>query len=229
MKIAKFHRFDCLEARGLVVVIDVIRAFTTSAYAFAAGAEKIILVSTIEEAFALRARNSDYLLIGEVNGEQVEGFDFGNSPLQFIGQDLSGRTLVQRTSSGTQGAVAAVNASQMLTGSFVVAQATLKRILEINPDQVSFVITGRHDGSEDLALADYLEACLLGFNPDPKPYLQRVKDSPGGRLSQSNPMHPCCSQADLQEVLKLDLYTFATEVHREPQGLTMLRVNPMEN
>ena len=44
------------ERRGSVVVIDVLRAFTTAAYAFAAGAREILLTSTVEEAFALRAR-----------------------------------------------------------------------------------------------------------------------------------------------------------------------------
>ena len=38
------------EATGHVVVIDVLRAFTTAAYAFAAGIEEIELVATPEEA-----------------------------------------------------------------------------------------------------------------------------------------------------------------------------------
>jgi 2-phosphosulfolactate phosphatase len=49
----------CHDARGVVVVVDVLRAFTTAAYAFAGGAEEIFLVSTVEEAFSLRKRNSD--------------------------------------------------------------------------------------------------------------------------------------------------------------------------
>lgn len=221
MKISKFNRKDCLEARGLVIVIDVIRAFTTSAYAFAAGAERIILVSTIEEAFYLREKNPHYLLMGEVNGHQVDGFDFGNSPSQFLEANLTGRTLVQRTSSGTQGVVAAVNAGQILTGSFVIAQATLERIRNLKPDQVSFIITGQHDGSEDLAFAEYLESSLLGQAPDPNDYLKKVQDSPGARRSLANPNDHCCSRADLAEVLRLDQYAFATEVVRERDGLTM--------
>ncbi len=221
MKLTKFNRKDCLDARGLVIVIDVIRAFTTSAYAFASGAERIILVSSVDEAFRLREKNPHYLLMGEVNGYMVEGFDFGNSPRQFQGADLTGRTLVQRTSSGTQGVVAAVNAGHILTGSFVIAQATLDRIRNLKPEQVSFIITGQHDGSEDLAFAEYLEACLLGHAPDPSHYLQKVKDSPGASRSLANPHDHCCSQDDLHEVLRLDHYAFATEVLREREGLTM--------
>lgn len=50
MKINKISRDRSHEVTGLAVVIDVIRAFTTAAYAFQSGAKKMILVSTIEEA-----------------------------------------------------------------------------------------------------------------------------------------------------------------------------------
>jgi 2-phosphosulfolactate phosphatase len=50
----------CAQATGTVVVIDVLRAFTTAAYAFAAGAADITLVGATEEAFALRERNPDH-------------------------------------------------------------------------------------------------------------------------------------------------------------------------
>ena len=43
-------------AKGTVVVIDVFRAFTTAAVAFARGVEKIILTAEPDEALALRKR-----------------------------------------------------------------------------------------------------------------------------------------------------------------------------
>ncbi|HEV8722019.1 MAG TPA: ABC transporter substrate binding protein [Candidatus Binatia bacterium] len=64
----------CRAANGLAVVVDVPRAFTTAATAFAGEVEEILLVSTVEEAFDLRARYPDYLLIGEVDGLPVDGF-----------------------------------------------------------------------------------------------------------------------------------------------------------
>ena len=48
----------CGEATGTVVVIDVLRAFTTAAYAFATGAADITLVGEIEEAFTLRDQSN---------------------------------------------------------------------------------------------------------------------------------------------------------------------------
>src|SRR5688572_24084000 len=91
---------------GPVVVIDVIRAFTTAAYAFGAGAEAIYLVATVEEALAFTHAHPHVLAMGEERGRRIEGFTFSNSPVEVSRADLRGRTLVQRTSAGTQGVVA---------------------------------------------------------------------------------------------------------------------------
>ncbi len=42
------------QAQGDVVVIDVLRAFTTAAFAFERGASRILPVSTVDEALALQ-------------------------------------------------------------------------------------------------------------------------------------------------------------------------------
>ena len=114
----------CAQATGLVVVIDVIRAFTTACFAFEAGTEKIVLVGEVEEALALRDRMPSALLMGEVDALLIEGFDYGNSPAALIGLDLTGRTLIHRTSSGTQGVVLSRQAEIILAASFVCAGAT---------------------------------------------------------------------------------------------------------
>ncbi len=84
-------------------MVDVLRAFTTTAFAFERGAKEIILVSTIEEAFELRERDANYLLIGEVNGLPIDGFDLPNSPSAIEKLDLSNQRLVLRTTAGDSG------------------------------------------------------------------------------------------------------------------------------
>ena len=100
-------RWELESVTGPVVVVDVIRAFTTAAYAFGAGAEAIYLVAGVDEALQFAAARPGVLAMGENHGRRPEGFDFPNSPAMVSRADLRGRTLVQRTSAGTQGVVGA--------------------------------------------------------------------------------------------------------------------------
>ena len=146
------------EATGAVVVIDVLRAFTTAAYAFAAGIDEIELVSTVEEAFA-----RDGFRMGEVGGGLISGFDHNNSPSQLIGRRLAGRAIL-RTGSGTQCAVAATQADEVWLGSFVVASATAHALR--GRDEITLIASGRPaEGEEDLACAEWIAARLRDRQP----------------------------------------------------------------
>jgi hypothetical protein len=90
-------------AVGVVVIIDVFRAFTTAAVALARGAAKIIIVSSVEEALALRSAGVGHFCMGEVRGRAAPGFDLGNSPFEASQVHFEGMTVIQRTSAGTQG------------------------------------------------------------------------------------------------------------------------------
>jgi 2-phosphosulfolactate phosphatase len=225
----KFHRATlatCTEATGAVVVIDVLRAFSTAAYAFAAGAQDILLTRSVEEAIALRQRFPGSLIMGEVGGLPVIDFDFSNSPAQLAGYDLSGCRLIQRTSSGTQGMVLSCNAEALFAGSFICARATARSILDEAPQQVTFVITGAMAGQqfngaplpagdEDAACADYLEMLLQGIDPDPEPYLKRVLHSTAA-MKFASPDQPDFPEIDLEYCTALDRFDFAMRGrHRE--------------
>jgi 2-phosphosulfolactate phosphatase len=214
----------CGEARGAVVVIDVLRAFTTAAFAFAAGAREIVLVSGVDEALTLRERMPGALVMGEVSGLPVEGFDFSNSPGDFAGRDLGGKILIQRTSAGTQGVVRSLKAGPLLASSFVVAGATARYLRRQAPECVTFVVTGiypgRFDGDEDAACADYIGALLRGEAPDPAPYLQRVRDSAPGRMF-ADPARPEFPAEDLAACTDVDRFDFAMLVERRDGLLVM--------
>lgn len=221
MKIHKIKRDRCSEVIGLAVVIDVIKAFTTAAYAFHAGTEQMILVGPIEEAFKLYSENPHYQLIGESFGYPIEGFHYHNSPTEIGNKNLKGRTLVLRTSSGTQGVVNCTQASHILAASFVVAEATLQKILEIEPKEVTFVITGTRNGDEDAALADYFEARLTQKKASLESFLQRVLESPHGSHALANPKAINCSKKDLDSVMRVDAFDFALEVRKEKELFVM--------
>lgn len=61
-------RTELRDVTGAIVTIDVIRAFTTAAHAFAAGAREIFLVGTVDEALAFKARFPGVLAMGENAG-----------------------------------------------------------------------------------------------------------------------------------------------------------------
>jgi len=133
-------------ARGIAVIVDVFRAFTCTPLLFALGIRKSILIATAEEAFALREKEPELILIGENRGIPIEGFDLGNSPSEILrkGNDFfEGRTVIQRTSSGVQGVLAAIDgADEVLLGSYVAARATARYVTEKNPKRVSLVAMG---------------------------------------------------------------------------------------
>ena len=213
MNFEYFTNEDCHRATGVVVVIDVLRAFSTAAYAFGAGAESIMLVSEVEEALSFKAQQPNSLVMGEVHGIKPEGFDFGNSPTEIAFQNLKGKSLIQRTSAGTQGVIRSINTIKLFTASFVVANATVRAIQQLDPNEVSFVITGRYFDSEDKACADYLAARLCGQNPDPAPYLERVRNSP--ELEHMSADQFPYLESDVDHCTRLDAFPFAMPVTRE--------------
>lgn len=205
------------------VAIDVIRAFTTAAFAFAAGTRDIVLVGEVEEALALRERFRGSRVMGEVGGLKPDSFDFGNSPAALIGLDLNGRRLIQRTSAGTQGVVRSTQAEALMASSFVCASATVRHLRRQAPGSVTFVVTGvgfHADGDEDAACADYLAALLRGESPDVAPYLRRVRDSTDGRFFDELP--PRFPMSDLDCCLSVDRFDFAMVVERR-DGLLVMR------
>lgn len=214
----------CDNATGMVVVIDVLRAFSTAAYAFASGVQRIILVSDVEEAFLLKKQFPSALLMGEVNGYPVNGFDYGNSPSVLVNQDLVGCQFIQRTSAGTQGIVRSIHASTLLASSFCCARATARFISRSPDGHVTFVITGKGPhgrGNEDDACADYIESMVNGESPPVEPYIQRVKESLAAQkfLDKNEPDFPA---SDLEYCVAVDKFNFVMQVERE-KGLLVMK------
>jgi 2-phosphosulfolactate phosphatase len=168
-----------------VVVVDVLRAFTVVPWLYERGATRVLAVDTREAALGLRdTLLPDALLAGEQGGRPYPDFDLGNSPSQVRGLDLAGRTVVHRTSAGTQGLARTLGSDAVLAASFVTAGATVAALRDLAVHHVTFVVTGAslgRDGDEDLACAELIAARLRGEDPDPAPYLARVATSDAGR------------------------------------------------
>lgn len=215
------------EGPSVAVVIDVMRAFTVAAWAFARGAEKVVLAGTLDEALALKADNPEWVTLKD--GPPAPGFDAVNSPGMLRAADLDGRTVVQKTTYGTAGALAARDASLVLCASFVVAGATAQLLRTCASDSVTFVVTGE-DGQadEDLACAEYIARLAAArARTDAAPFLHRAATSRGAaRLAEGadrgvEGIH----HDDLALCLELDRFPFAMVAAAE-DSLMVLRRQP---
>ena len=197
------------------MIVDVFRAFTTAAFCVAAGAREIVLVNDHQQALAMKRADPALFLSGEIDGRPIAGFDVGNSPSAIEHMDLKGRRVVQRTSSGTQGVVAATGARAIVLGSFVIAAATVRYLRE-RAEEVTIVAMGQNakvDADEDLLCARYLAAALRG-EPLPPTQVTLVEEWPDW-----------FPRRDAELALQVDRFSFALPVSRE-NGLLIARPTP---
>jgi len=217
----------CSAAIETVIVVDVWRSFTTTAYAFAAGVREILVAETVQEAFELRQRFPGALLagMGTLGGQPAEGFDYGNSPAEMMEGDFRGRRLILCTPNGAPGLARSVNAQALVAGSFVCAAATARFLQQQAPDQVTFVCT--EAGIEDQVYTEYMTALLQGETLNSVGMLENIRQAAlqhgrslvdRGRLSEAqlNTL-----TADLDCCLALDRFDYAMPVERRDGLLVM--------
>jgi len=210
------------QARGTVVVIDVLRSFTVSAYALAGGARECRLVPTMSEAHALHAATPGSLLSAEEDALPVPDVPISNSPTQIRAADLKDRILIQRSSAGTTVMAAAENADDLYAASLVVARATVDACLSTHPEVLTLVASADHPA--DHACATYLHGLLRRERPDLDRLLQPLRDTErfARVLSGEWPGFP---PSDLELSLTADRFDFAMPVtrHEDYQQLRAVR------
>jgi 2-phosphosulfolactate phosphatase len=207
------------QASGLAVVIDVFRAFTTDAYVMGNGAERIYPVEKVEEAFTLKKQHPDWVLMGEREGKQVPGFDYGNSPYDIKDIDFKGRTVIQTTSAGTRGLFNAYNADEILPGSFVMANAIVDYIRRMNPKTLSLIAmgwSGREKAPEDEYLAQYIEEKLRGVTPDFDSMKAEIRAHPEG-AKFFDPAQPNFKEGDFHCAMDLNRFSFCLKLVKAQQ------------
>lgn len=212
------------QARGLTVIIDVFRAFSTACYAFGNGIQRIYPVGDLERAYQMKSEHPEYILVGERFEQKPEGFDFGNSPSQLLEASLEGKTMVHTTSSGTQGIANATGADEILTGSFVNAGAIIRYIRNNQPKKVSLVCMGyscQYPTDEDTLLAVYIRNELLGLPNDFQAMVEKIKTGDGARFFAPE-KQLWAPMADFDLCLSLNRFDFVLKVERE-NNLNYLR------
>ena len=211
-------------ATGATAIIDVFRAFTTSAVLLNNGAARIIMVGTIEEALALRTRGTAHLCVGEAHGLKPDAFDHGNSPFAVSTADVGGKTVALRTSAGTRGIVAASGASTLYATALVTARATARACLADRADRISLVPMGKEGESrtdEDELCALHIRNILEGRPGDAEAVRKTILA--GGEVARFNDLNaPHSFPEDLAIALDVDRFDFAIQVVME-DGMLVAR------
>ena len=208
-------------AEGVVVIIDVYRAFTTAAIALERGAAKLVLVAETDEALLMRRQGVGEFCAGEVGGKCPEDFDYGNSPHDIAQVNLAGRTLILSTRAGTVGVNAAWHADEIFGAALVNARATADVIRRRKPALVTLVpmgLEGRVRTDEDEICAIYLKNLLQGHSPA-REAIGRVVAGCSESLKFDDPEQPWFQPQDRDLALQVDRTPFAIQVARRDRRL----------
>jgi len=144
----------------VVVVIDVLRACTTIAFAMSRRCERIIPVASVEAAMNLASslEKKVTLLGGEREGKRIDGFDLGNSPLEYTEDVVKGKAVVLATTNGTRAMSMSQGAKEILVASFVNMASVVERASGLGKETLTVVCAGE---SGKFSLEDAVCAGML--------------------------------------------------------------------
>ena len=144
------------ERNIVCVVIDVLRATTNIAVILENGCSAIYpcaspeMAHELAEKLRLRHGSEKIILGGEQDGKPIEGFDGGNSPLEYTRRRISGKILILSTSNGTKTLSAVQRCGEIFTAAFVNMTATAERVASIlheNPNQSLLIACSGREGA----------------------------------------------------------------------------------
>ena len=212
-------------AQGIVVIIDVFRAFSVACYCLDNNPDFIAPVGSVDDAFALKQQYPSALLVGEREGKKLAGFDHGNSPTELMQVNVTGKQIIHTTHAGTQGLINANNADIILTGSFLNAQATVNFIKSKNPEVVTLVRMGwkaESNTDEDDLCAEYLASLLLDKPFDENTIITqlRASDCSDRFFDEAQPWNPI---SDFELCLKPNIFNFAVVAEQSQHGFLQLK------
>lgn len=214
---------NAYKAKGLTVVIDVLRAFTTACFIISNDASKIIAIADLKLAYKLKQQHPNWLLIGERMGVKQAGFNFGNSPLEIKNVSFKNKTVILTTSLGTQAINLVSRASEIITGAFVNAQAVINYIKKKHPQHLSLVCTdAEFKDDEDIMLAKYIQGQLKNNPLDFNQIKKHLQNHPQLKQFFVHPLSPTYPQ-DFRLALELDRFDFVLKAEKNIDDLIIIK------
>jgi 2-phosphosulfolactate phosphatase len=156
-------QFDELQLREKnVIVLDVLRASSTVTVALNNGAREIIPVASIESAVKISGSLFGEVTLrgGERNGKTIEGFNLGNSPLEYSETAVKGKSIIYCTTNGSVAMAKSRYARTLAVGSFINLTATTDFIRNENKDFL-FICAGRANTIGNFSLEDAVCAGMM--------------------------------------------------------------------
>jgi 2-phosphosulfolactate phosphatase len=160
------------------IVVDVLRATSTMAQALAAGYRRVLCCSEVEEARAVAAAEGGTVLAGERGTVRIDGFDFGNSPREFL--EPAAQTVVLTTTNGTRLLLAAAERCQVvLVGSLLNLGAVVAEAKAAGVDDVAVLCAGVQGelAMDDAYCAGRIAAALEGVPADSAAAAMRLAET----------------------------------------------------
>ena len=129
-----------------VVVIDVLRASTTIATALANGAKEIIPVNNIESALKIAGGLAADVMLraGERGGRTIQGFNLGNSPLEYTKEIVNGKSIIFMTTNGSAAIVKGRHAKNLVVASFVNLSHVVSFLKDLKED-LTIICAGKEN------------------------------------------------------------------------------------
>lgn len=208
-----------------VVVVDVLRAFTTAGFLLDGGASSVLLARSDDEAQVLKGCLGARA-VAVRDGELLVGFDLGNSPGQALRADLHDRPVVMRTTNGTTAVHRAIRAPTVLCASLVNASATARAIAASGAPAVIYVITGDEGrAEEDLACAEHIHSLVERADP-PAGTVDRVRNSSAAAELADGIAKGYRGVAadDVELAVDIDRFDFAMLARRDGASIRLSRV-----
>jgi 2-phosphosulfolactate phosphatase len=156
-------QFDELQLRDKnVIVLDVLRASSTITVALNNGAREIIPVASIESAVKISGSLFGEVTLrgGERNGKAIEGFNLGNSPLEYSETAVRGKSIIYCTTNGSVAMAKSRYARTLAVGSFINLTATTDFIRVENKDFL-FICAGRANSIGNFSMEDAVCAGMM--------------------------------------------------------------------
>ena len=201
----------CESAKGICAVFDVLRASSVECHLHLVGAKRVFPQESIDLTLKMKSENKEVILLGERDGEKIEGFDFGNSPSEILenADKIKGKICYHNTTAGTQAfnkCIQNKNVKEVLISSPNNLSATIKYLKKFLGKETICLVAAGDLGYclEDFMICEYMKSLLIGEKPklNLEEIKKKIKETTGAKFFQNIPCYP---SIDFDICFKLDV------------------------